>query len=90
MYFSLKVDFPALKFQRSPGIFQDAFPRSEISGNPSYCGENKFLQYDLWGSGLQRPDKNVELVLPNSAALVLLLFHVPYVSCSILCQIKRR
>ena len=30
----------------SPGIFQDAFLRLEISGDPSHHHENKFLQYD--------------------------------------------
>ena len=49
----------------------------ETSGNPSYHWQNKFLQYDRMGSGLQRPEWSVDLVLPNSQALVLLLFHVP-------------
>ena len=54
----------------SPGIFQDAFPRLEISGNPSYHCENKFLQCDTRGSRFQYLDLNVGLVLTNSAALV--------------------
>ena len=38
-------------------MFQDAFPRSEISGNPSYHYENKFLQDDTEGSRFQDLDK---------------------------------
>ena len=35
------------------GHFQDAVPRSDISGNPSHHSENKFLQYDTKGSRFQ-------------------------------------
>ena len=52
-----------------PGIFQDACPRSEISGNPSYHYENKFLQND---------NKDSILQAQNPAALASHLMHVPY------------
>ena len=57
----------------SPGIFLDAFPRSEVSGNPSFHYENKFLKC----SRFQYPVRNVVLVLTNSAALLS--------PCSIIC-----
>ena len=43
----------------SPGIFQDAVPGSDISGNPSHLSENKFLQCDIKGSRFQHLDQNV-------------------------------
>ena len=64
------------------GLSQDAFSRFGVSCDPSYHRENKFLQHDLMGSGMQCPDSDVGLVLTNSAALVSHHFHVHDVSCS--------
>ena len=61
----------------SPGIFQDAILRSDISDNPSHHFENEFLQYDTKGSRFQDLDENVGLVLKNSADLVSPHYHVP-------------
>ena len=60
-YCSLAVVFPALEFHRVCDFIEDAFPRSAISGDPSYHCENKFLQYDLKVLWLQYPVKNMEV-----------------------------
>ena len=72
------------------GIFQDAFPRPEISGNPSHHYANKCLQYDTRGSRFQYLDKNVGLVLKNSGALISLLFHVPKYFLRYLVPIRKK
>ena len=61
----------------SLGIFQDAVPRSDISGNPSHHVENKFCQNDTKVSSFQDLDQNGGLILKSCADLVSPPFHVP-------------
>ena len=49
----------------SPGNFQEAVPRSDISGNPSHCSQNKFLQCDMKGSRFQYIDPKYFQFLPG-------------------------
>ena len=67
----------------SPGIFPDAFPRLEISGNPSHHCENKFHQSR---SKLQRLFGSVVQVSTNFAILV--SFHFLVALCFLECQVS--
>ena len=67
----------------SPGIFQDAFPRSEFSGNPSHHCEIKCHQSR---SKLQRLFGSVVQVSTNFA--ILLSFHFLVASCFLDCQVS--